>query len=185
MSREAVLTHQTSSRQAALGGWSQFALRFAKLRGFTLIELLVSLAIISTLSFLVMPVVQVSIQRAKESELRVALKDIRRGIDAYKLASESGEIVEPEGEISGYPPDLNLLVDGVRWRDEKLKGKKYFLRKLPRDPMNENADLSAADTWGKRSYASEASEPREGADVFDVFSLSRKMGLNGIAYRDW
>jgi len=156
-----------------------------RVRGFTLIELLVTLAIVSTFSFLVVPVIQVSMQRAKEAELRSALKELRRGIDAYKAASEAGEIVEPEGLISGYPPDLSLLADGVRWRDEKAKGKKYFLRKLPRDPMNDNADLAPADTWGKRCYESEAAEPREGADVYDVFSQSNKTGLNGIAYRWW
>jgi general secretion pathway protein G len=160
-------------------------MRLEKPRGFTLIELLVTLAIIATLSFLVVPVVQVTVQRAKEAELREALKEIRRAIDAYKQSSEVGEIEEPKGEISGYPPHLNLLVDGVKFSDEKAKGKKYFLRKLPRDPMHPNADLPAADTWGKRSYESEATEPREGADVFDVYSLSNKIGLNGVAYRWW
>jgi general secretion pathway protein G len=160
-------------------------MRLEKPRGFTLIELLVTLAIIATLSFLVVPVVQVTVQRAKEAELREALKEIRRAIDAYKQSSEAGEIEEPKGEISGYPPHLNLLVDGVKFSDEKAKGKKYFLRKLPRDPMHPNADLPAADTWGKRSYDSEATEPREGADVFDVYSLSNKIGLNGVAYRWW
>jgi len=160
-------------------------MRLDRVRGFNLIELLVTLAIIATLSFLVVPVVQVSMQRAKESELRTALKEIRQAIDAYKQSSDAGEIMEPEGLISGYPPHLNLLADGVRWKDEKAKGKKYFLRKLPRDPMNDNPDVSAADTWGKRCYDSEASEPREGADVYDVYSLSNKQGLNGIAYRWW
>jgi general secretion pathway protein G len=160
-------------------------MRLERCRGFTLIELLVTLAIIATLSFLVVPVVQVTVQRSKEAELRAALKEIRRAIDAYKQSSEAGEIEEPKGEISGYPPDLNVLADGVKFRDEKAKGKKYFLRKLPRDPLHPNADLSAADTWGKRSYESEATEPREGADVYDVYSLSTKIGLNGMAYRGW
>jgi general secretion pathway protein G len=160
-------------------------MRLESCRGFTLIELLVTLAIIATLSFLVVPVVQVTVQRSKEMELSAALKEIRRAIDAYKQSSEAGEIEEPKGEISGYPPHLNVLADGVKFRDEKAKGKKYFLRKLPRDPLHPNAELSAADTWGKRSYESEAAEPREGADVYDVYSLSNKVGLNGIAYRWW
>jgi general secretion pathway protein G len=160
-------------------------MRLERARGFTLIELLVTLAIIATLSFLVVPVVQVTVQRSKEAELRSALKEIRQAIDAYKQSSEAGEIMEPTGEISGYPPNLDLLVDGVKFRDEKTKGKKYFLRKLPRDPMNANAELPAVDTWGKRSYESEAGEPREGPDVYDVYSLSSKTGLNGVAYRWW
>jgi general secretion pathway protein G len=43
----------------------------------------------------------------------------------------------------------------------------------------------AAQTWGKRSYASPPDAPVEGADVFDVHSRSAGIGLNGIAYREW
>ena len=152
--------------------------------GFTLIELLVTLAIIATLAMLAAPVAQTAAQRAREAELRHALRDIRTALDAYKKASDEGRIRKANGE-SGYPKTLEQLVEGVEDSKDPKKNKIYFLRKLPRDPMSENNTASDAATWGKRSYASEPDNPQEGDDVFDVYSLSTSKGLNNLPYRKW
>lgn len=153
-------------------------------RGFTLIELLVTLAILALLGTMVVPVAQIASQRRDEAELRRSLREIRAGIDAYKKASDEGRVAKAAG-ATGYPPRLEMLVEGVRDMRSPKEAKIYFMRRLPRDPFYTDPETPDADTWGKRSYASEPDEPKEGEDVYDVYSMSEKPGLNGIPYRRW
>lgn len=153
--------------------------------GFTLIELVVTVAIISLLATVALPMAELELQRAREHELHLALREIRTALDAYKEAVDDGRAVRLLGK-SGYPTSLGALVDGVPdARNPKGKSKIYFLRKIPRDPMFTDPGVPNEDTWGKRSYASSADAPAEGDDVFDVYSLSSGIGLNGVPYRNW
>ncbi len=154
------------------------------MRGFTFIEMVATLAIIAILTTVCVPLAEVASQRRKEEDLRVALRQIRDALDAYRKAADEGRIRRVAGD-SGYPPTLRLLVDGVEDAQDPSRARLYFLRRLPRDPTFPDAGVAADRTWGKRSYASPPDAPKEGKDVFDVHSLSPATGLNGVPYREW
>ncbi len=160
-----------------------------RVKGFTLIEILVTLAILGVLASATLPMIKMSVQRNKEAELKHNLRTIREAIDAYKEAVDVGKI-KKSLDTSGYPPNLEILVEGVENAKSPDRQKIYFLRKIPLDPMmpietTPGVDFDVSEVWGLRSYDSEADEPKEGKDVYDVYSLSPGVGLNGIPYANW
>ena len=153
-------------------------------RAFTLIELVITVAIVGLLATVAMPLAELTVKRVREQELKVALREIRTALDAYKRAAEQGHI-ELEADATGYPPNLDVLVSGVEDATSPDKRKIYFMRRLPRDPLYPDGSVSPAETWGLRSYASAADDPQPGDDVYDVHSLSNGKALDGSAYREW
>ncbi|MCE3603620.1 type II secretion system GspH family protein [Massilia sp. P8910] len=152
-------------------------------KGFTIVELLVTIVIVSILATAAMPMAELAIRRSKEQELRRGLLQIREALDAYKQASDQGHIPVKSGS-AGFPPNLEALVEGVDDAKNPSSGKIFFLRRIPRDPFAQGA-MPAAATWGKRSYISTADDPKEGSDVYDVYSMAAGQGLNGTLYREW
>jgi len=146
-------------------------------RGFTLAEMVMVVALVALLASMVLPVAKFSVKRRKETELRLALRLMRTAIDEHKRLSDQGMIpVKVGGE--GYPEELEVLVEGVELVGQEVKRK--FLRRIPRDPM------TGEEEWGLRSYQDEPdSDSWGGENVYDVYSLSDGVGLDGTEYKDW
>jgi len=150
--------------------------------GFSFIEVLVVTVILLILASAVLPLTQVATQRLREAELRRSLREIRTAIDRFKDSVDRGLIANAELEpgSEGYPPSLEILVEGVPVAGDASGQMLRFLRRIPIDPMTQDAD------WGLRAYQ----DPPEttfwsGGSVFDVYSQSRSVGLDGRDYRDW
>jgi general secretion pathway protein G len=154
-----------------------------RLRGFTLIEMMVVVAIVGVLAMAARPVLALSVRRTQELELRRSLRALREAIDAYKRAADDKRIVV-SADATGYPPSLEVLVEGAPDAKDPKEHRVYFLRRLPRDPFAA-ADVPAARTWGLRASDSPAAAPRPGRDIIDVYSRSTGEGLDGTPLREW
>ena len=146
--------------------------------GFTLLELMVAVSILLVLATMALPVAKVRIKREKEVELRRALREMRSAVDRYKDAADQG-LIAIEADTEGYPPTLETLVEGV-----PLAGKPdrrvRFLRRTPRDPFTNSTN------WGLRSVQDPPdSRSWNGKNVFDVYSRSAGIALDGTRYADW
>ena len=150
--------------------------------GYSFIELLVVSAVLMILASAAMPLTKVVVQRQREVELRRSLREIRVAIDRFKDAADQGIIsatqLEPGSE--GYPPDLEILVDGLPLVDDASGKALKLLRRIPLDPMTKSYE------WGLRSYQDRRdARAWGGQNVFDVYTKSDSIGLDGTKYRDW
>ncbi len=146
--------------------------------GVTLIELIIAMAILAILMSGILPLSYMTYKRSREIELRQNLRIIRNALDEYKKQVDEGKIPKAN-EDSGYPPNLDILVEGVESTDAVPVIYK-FLRRIPRDPMTDNGE------WGLRAYTDEpGSDIWSGQDVYDVYSQSDEQALDGTYYRDW
>lgn len=143
--------------------------------GLSLVELIVTVAILAVLASAAIPLTKLEVKRQKERELRYDLWQMRDAIDHYKDAADRQAFITKVDSMN-YPPDLQTLVDGVDVQGKKVR----FLRRIPVDPM------TGKNEWGLRSMQDDpTSDSFGGQSVFDVYSKSDDIALDGTKYKDW
>ncbi len=151
--------------------------------GLTLMELVIAMSILAVLAAAVLPLAEVTVTRTKELELRRALRMIRTAIDDYKAdydrAKAENKITTSINE-TGYPESLEDLTKGKDWGGLYPYPRKY-LRRIPEDPFD-----TAEQGWGLRAYKDDPDSTNWGGeDVYDVYSQSDRIGLDGTPYNTW
>lgn len=156
-----------------------------RVHGFTLIEMIITLALLAIVALSALPLGKMAAKRADEVELQRSLRLMREAIDAWKKLADEKKI-KVEEDTEGYPPTLEDLVKGVEIEDKDASGKGSrkktvrFLRRIPLDPMTNSFD------WGLRSYQDDPDTDVWGEEnVYDVYTKSPALALNGTRYRDW
>jgi general secretion pathway protein G len=153
--------------------------------GFTLIEMIITLSLVAVLALSALPLGKMAVKRGNEIELQRALRLMREAIDAYKKLADEKKI-EVEEDTEGYPPTLEALVEGIKVLDKDSTGKAgskktvKLLRRIPKDPMTDSYD------WGLRSYQDDFDSDVWGEEnVYDVYTKSPAVALDGTKYKDW
>lgn len=181
-------------------------LRRSSRTGTTLLELMITSVILAVLAGAALPVAAVSQRRAKEIELRRALRDLRVALDTYHrvcLTATAGQgnpparggagpapqtvsfVPEDDPNRTCWPSDLEVLIEGVETNIPRFKLR--FLRRIPQDPFNVDADEHDQLGWRLRSTTDnpEGSLSWDRRNVFDVSSGAEYRALDGSYYKDW
>jgi general secretion pathway protein G len=153
--------------------------------GFTLVEMIITLSLLAVLALSALPLGKMAVKRENEVELQRALRLVREAIDAYKKLADEKKFEVGE-DTEGYPPTLEALVKGVEVQDKSATDKAArkrivkFLRRIPKDPMTNSFD------WGLRSYQDDPDSDVWGEEnVYDVYTKSQALALDGTRYKDW
>lgn len=134
--------------------------------GLTLLELVICTLIIGILSATALPISKNFVRYEKEQLLRERLREMRQAIDRYYQIKAVAQPGLADHEY--YPKTLEELLE------------KRLLRRIPLDPITGKAE------WKLRSTSDvDGAEISDGANVFDVMSLSRETGSDGQPYQNW
>lgn len=161
--------------------------------GFTIAELVTVVAIIGILAAVALPVARFGIRRQQEIELRDRLRRITEAIDRYhdlmtmaQAPPQPGQAVPPvrpaeaqELGSSGYPKDLDALLEGVKMSDGKTV--RLIRERDLIDPMTGRKEWITLSTTDDPDTSFS-----DGNNVFEVHSTSTALSLDGkTRYNEW
>ncbi len=156
-------------------------------KGLTLIELLVVIAIVGILASAAMPLSRMTVKRAREMELREDLRILRTAIDAFKKDCDEKKLASDYCNADEYdfPESLEILTEPLKQAGSVDKVKRY-LRRIPKDPMTQTDSADNPNNWGLRSYTDPPDTTQwGGGNVYDVYSKSEAVALDGTQYNTW
>ena len=143
-----------------------------------------SITILGILAAGIMPLIRNTATRTKEIELRRNLRIIRVALDDYKKTFDK----MPDGPLksgSGYPKDLQELVEGHDFGDPKV-GTVKFLRRPVLNPLDLKSAADKKWGWDLRCYKDKPdSSTWCGDDVFDVSAPQTATAMDGTKYNEW
>lgn len=142
-------------------------------KGTTLIELVVVILVVGILASVTIPVAKTAVVRTQEIELKRNLRTIREAIDKYKDNFDKGLYKDNvQVDSTGYPVTFDELI------------KKRVLRRIPLDPFSTETEPKKC--WGLKSSTDEkGSSMTNGRDLYDVYSKSEGVAIDGTKYKDW
>ena len=140
------------------------------------------MAIVAILASAALPLNELVVQRAKEQDLRRALREIRAAIDAYKQASDDGRDPAKRVGESGYPKRLEDLVQGVEDAKSPKRERIYFLRRAADPSHRPRFPRRILGQALLREPARRAARRRR--RVRRLYRSPGK-GINGRPYREW
>lgn len=148
-------------------------------KAFTLLEIIISMVLLGILAASVVPATKKVVKRQKELELRRSLLEVRQAIDRFKKAYDDGLIKIDNAEQLGYPRDFDEMIAGMPLKESNGK-RMRFLRRIPVDPITGEAE------WGMRSIHDDPENKTWGREnLFDIYSLSDGVALDGTEYSSW
>lgn len=153
--------------------------------GISLVELIVTITILGILAAGVIPLIRNTAIRSKEIELRRNLRVIRIAIDDCKKMYDKVPNIVKAG--SGYPKNLQELIDGIENPDKANPGKVKLLRRKVLNPLNPKSSEDEKQWgWGLRCYKDEPNSSTWcGDDVYDVYAPEERTAIDGSKYNEW